>query len=164
MLGALPAASVANPQQAEVLAVEQAALRAPMLGFASDDQPRPRRPARQVHQVGEVADTGFGAALLGAGHRSGPPSGIGAGSRDRGVDQRRRQPDPVRKTAQSEQSRTPHTTRSPPPARRAFVTLPRFHLAYALLDCTMSASTTHIVADQRGVSADSHTQTHQTHE
>ena len=40
----------------------------------------------------------------------------------------------------------------------------KFHLGDAPLNCRPRASTTRIVADQRGFSADSHTQTHQTHE
>ena len=43
-------------------------------------------------------------------------------------------------------SPAPHATRSPPPARRAFATLPRFHLGDASLNCTLCASTPRIVA------------------
>ena len=80
------AASVRNPQQAEVLRLEQAALRARVQRLASDDQRCPFWPARQVHQIGQLRDMGFGVPLLGVGHSSDPASGIAAGSRDRGVD------------------------------------------------------------------------------
>ena len=67
--------------------------------------------------------------------------------------QRLGQPDPVREPAQSEQPHTPHHT-IPAACQTRVCDTAKFHLGDAPLNSRMRSSQTHIVAGQRGLSAD----------